>query len=243
MTEATPATPDPGLFARFIGVITSPKSTFAIVVANPKPFGILLVVTLILALFTGGAQFTETGRQAALDMNVQMMERFGRPVTDELYAQMERQARFGAYWTLISQFIFMPIVGLFFAGLFWGVFNALLGGSARFKQVLAVVTHSMVIMALGAALAVPIQLAQGQMTITGPFNLSVLVPMLDENSFITRFLSGINLFTLWHTVVVAIGLGVLYRRKTSPIAITLLIVYGILVAIGVSLFSMFMGRS
>jgi predicted RND superfamily exporter protein len=242
MTEATPAVQDPGLLARFIGIITSPKATFATVVALPKPFGILLVVAAIMAVFTGGAQFTETGRQAVLDMNVQMMERFGQQVTDEMYTAMERQATFGAYWTVISQFIFLPIMALFFAGLFWGVFNALLGGSATFKKVLAVVTHSMVIMAIGAAIAVPIQLAQGQMTITGPFNLSVLVPMLDENSFITRFLSGINLFTLWHTVVVAIGLGVLYRRKTAPIAITLLVVYGVVVVIGVSIFSMFMGR-
>jgi hypothetical protein len=204
--------------------------------------GILLVVTLIMALFTGGAQFTETGRQAALDMNVQMMERLGRPVTDEMYAALEQQARFGAYWTLISQLIFMPLVALFFAGLYWGIFNLMFGGSATFKQVLAVVTHSMVIMALGAAISVPVQLAQGQMTIAGPFNLSVLVPMLDENSFITRFLSGINLFTIWQTVVVAIGLGVLYRRQTAPIAIALLVLYGVLVAVGVSLFSMFMGR-
>ena len=244
MTETTPAAPDPGLFARFIGVITSPKATFQAVVANPKPIGILFLVAVVMSVFTAGMQYTEVGRQSALDMQVSAMERFGMTVTDEMYARMEQQVRspLSGVWTVISQFVFLPLMALFFAALFWAIFNALLGGSARFKQVLAVVTHSMVIMALGVALTIPVQLLQGQMTYTGPFNLGVLVPMMDENSFVARFLSWMNLFTLWQTFVTAIGLGVLYKRRTTPIAVTLIGIYVVLVAIAVTAFSAFMRR-
>lgn len=245
MTETAPAAPtDPGLFARFIGVITSPKATFQAVVANPKPIGILFLVAVVMSVFTAGMQYTEVGRQSALDMQVSAMERFGMTVTDEMYARMEQQVRspLSGVWTIISQFVFLPLMALFFAALFWAIFNALMGGAARFKQVLAVVTHSMVIMALGVALTVPVQLIQGQMTMTGPFNLGVLVPMMDENSFVARFLSWMNLFTLWQTFVTAIGLGVLYKRRTTPIAVTLIGIYVVIVAIAVTAFSAFMRR-
>lgn len=244
MTDTTPAAPDPGLFARFIGVITSPKATFQAVVANPKPIGVLFLVAVVMSVFTAGMQYTEVGRQSALDMQVSAMERFGMTVTDEMYARMEQQVRspLSGVWTIISQFVFLPLMALFFAALFWAIFNALMGGTARFKQVLAVVTHSMVIMALGVALTIPVQLIQGQMTYTGPFNLGVLVPMMDENSFIARFLSWMNLFTLWQTFVTAIGLGVLYKRRTTPIAVTLIGIYVVIVAIAVTAFSAFMRR-
>jgi hypothetical protein len=243
-TTASAAPADPGLFARFIGVITSPKATMEAVVAHPRPFGILLVVAIVMAAFTAGMQSSEVGRQASLDMQVQGMERFGMTVSDQMYAQMEEQSRspIAIVWTVISQFVFLPIMALFFTALFWAIFNALLGGSARFKQVLAVVTHSMVIMALGVALTIPVQLMQGQMTMQGPFNLGVLVPMMDENSFVARFLSWISLFTLWQTFVTAIGLGVLYRRKTTPIAVGLIAMYAGVVAVVVAAFSAFMNR-
>jgi hypothetical protein len=247
MTEASPAVPavpDPGLFARFIGVITSPKATYQAVVANPKPIGILFLVAVVMSVFTAGIQYTEVGRQSTLDMQVGAMERFGVTVTDEMYARMEEQVRnpLSGVWTVVSQFIFLPLMALFFAAVFWAVFNAMLGGRARFKEVLAVVTHGMVIMALGVALTIPVQLLQGQMTMTGPFNLGVLVPMMDENSFIARFLSWINFFTVWQTLVTAIGLGVLYRRRTTPIAVTLIGIYVVIVAIVVTAFSAFMQR-
>jgi hypothetical protein len=80
------------------------------------------------------------------------------------------------------------------------------------------------------------------MTMQGPFNLGVLVPMMDENSFVARFLSWISLFTLWQTFVTAIGLGVLYRRKTTPIAVGLIATYVVIVAVLVTAFSAFVNR-
>ena len=53
-----------GLLARFIGVITSPRDTFAAVVAHPKWFGMMALTTLIVALFTALPMTTEAGKQA-----------------------------------------------------------------------------------------------------------------------------------------------------------------------------------
>jgi len=189
--------------------------------------------------------FAEPQSQAALKTQVDTIEwATGKAIPDDAYAQLEANSRnsVAPYFSGVGAFVFMPIVTLFFAALFWGLFNALLGGTATFKQVLGVVAHSTVIMALGAAISVPIQLMQTTFSLAGPFNLGALVPMLDPDSFVKKLLSATSAITIWQTIVVAIGLGVLYKRKSTGIAIGLLVAYGALVAIGVSLFSALMSR-
>ena len=94
---------------------------------------------------------------------------------------MEAMSKFNAAFSVGGAFIGLPIFTLIITALYWVVFNALLGGTAAFKQVLAVVTHSQVISALGAAIGAPIQMMQGTITMGGPFNLAALVPFLDES--------------------------------------------------------------
>jgi hypothetical protein len=55
--------------------------------------------------------------------------------------------------------------------------------------------------------------------------LAVFVPMLDERNFLARFLGWIDLFRIWWLVSLSIGAAVLYKRKSGPIAWTLLGLY------------------
>ena len=73
-------------------------------------------------------------------------------------------------------------------------------------------------------------LAYARESLSGTTNLGVFVPFLDENSFAARMLGSLDLFLIWWMVSLAIGLGVLYRRRTGPIATSLLVIYA---AIGV----------
>jgi hypothetical protein len=244
MSDAAVLTaPAPGLFQRAVGIIVSPGATFRTVVASPRPAGILLLACIVISLAQAVPQFTERGQRAALDMQVQQMERFtGKPVAPEQYAQMEKMSRYTRYFTIVGVFVFVPIVCLVLTAVYWAIFNAILGGSALFKQVLGVVTHTAVIAALGALLAAPIQYAQGVQTTSGPFNLGAIAPMLDPGSFLFNLLSGISFFTLWQLVVTAIGLGVLYRRKSTGIAIALLTAYVLIASAVTAALSSFAGR-
>jgi len=109
----------------------------------------------------------------------------------------------------------------------FAVFNALLGGEATFKQVYAVVVHSGVLLSVQALFGLP--LAYARESLSGATNLAVFFPFLDENTFVARLLGSIDLFLVWWIVSLAIGLSVLYRRRTAPVATTMLVVY---VAIG-----------
>lgn len=235
-TVTDPSTPSisdlPGLFSRAIGVITAPTATFAHIVRKPKVAGILFLVSLVVGLAQGLPQLTERGRAAALELQVQQMERFGMTVTDEVYQQMELRSRssLGAITTIVGTMVGMPFAVVIISLLLWVVFNAILGGTATFKHVMSVVAHSQVIPAVGAIFAAPIMYARGALT-NGVANLGALLPMLDETSYLAHVLGMIDLFMIWWVVVLAIGLATLYKKPVRSVATSLFIFYGILVLV------------
>lgn len=221
-----PDAPD-HLLSRLVGVVVSPRDTFQRIVERPRWFGALALVTLLVVGATFAMLSTETGQVAMLDQQIRQMESFGQTVSDEQYAAMERQMPFMRYIVAGSQLVFIPIVTTIFAGLLFAVFNAGLGGDASFKQVMAVTTHSGAISLLQQLFVIPLNFARGSMA--SATNLGVFTQgFLEETSFLARFLGAIDLFLIWWLVVVAIGLGVLYRRRTQPIAIGLLVTYGVI---------------
>jgi hypothetical protein len=219
------APPAKSLPARFVGIIFAPKATFQSVAAAPRWFGMLAVVTLFIASATFLFMRTEVGRRAVLEQQVSTMESFGMQVSDAQYAQMEQRMGMSAYITGISQLVMVPIVYLVMAGILFAVFAAM-GGQATFKQLYAVVVHSGVIGVVQQLFVLPINYARGSMS--SPTNLAALLPMLPEGNFVTYLLGTIDVFYVWSTMVLAIGLAVTYRRRTQPIAITLFVVYAVI---------------
>ena len=224
----------PGVFARAIGIITSPKATFEHVVRSPRAIGILALVALLTGVATSAFSLTEKGRQAQLDFQVQQMERFGVAVTDEMYAAMEKRSVYTPYTTVVSMFVFFPIFVLIVSAVFYAVFNAVMGGTAEFKQVMAVTSHAWMVPTLGAIFAGILNFARGSIS-QSVANIGMLLPMLKEGSFVANLAGAVDLFQIWFVLTLSIGLGVLYKRKTSSIATGLFILYAI-IAIGFSFY-------
>jgi hypothetical protein len=59
--------------------------------------------------------------------------------------------------------------------------------------------------------------------------------MLPDASFLGKLAGMIDLFIIWSVIVLSMGLAVLYRRKTQPIAIALFSIYAV-IALGVAAF-------
>lgn len=212
--------------ARVLGVIFTPRAAYADVAARPAWLGAMLVVLVL----TGGSTFaflsTDIGKNAMLDQQRQTMESFGVKLNEQAMQRMEEGAGRAPYFAVISQAVFLPVAALVVAGIALAVFNAVLGGDARFRQVYAIVVFSGVILALGALFVLPLDYARE--TMSSPTTLSVFLPFLEENSFLARFLGSIDLIRVWWFVSLSIGLAVLYRKRTGPIAITLLGVYAVI---------------
>jgi hypothetical protein len=221
--------PKKGLLARFFGMITSPKETYQSVVAHPQWFGMFALTVLIIAICAAAPLTTEAGQQAQVENQVTQMQNFGMQVNDQQYARMQKQARFAPYFAAGGIIVASPIFALIFTGILFAVFNAALGGESTFKQLFSVWVHSGVISTLGQLFTAPINVMRG--SVGSSTNLAVLLPMIEEGSFLGKLLGMIDLFVVWWVIVLAIGLGVLYRRRTQPIAMTLFGVYAV-IAIG-----------
>jgi hypothetical protein len=211
-------------------VLFSPRATFADVAAHPQWIGVLAVTIVIIAAGTFAFLSTEVGRQALLDQQTRMAESFGFKLSDAQYTAMESRLSIAPYTTAVFQVVFLPIVALVVAAIAFAVFTAFLGGDAVFRQVFAVVAHSGVVVALQTLFSMPLDYVRE--TLSSPTSLAVFAPFLDEASFLGRMLGSIDLFIVWWSITLAIGLAVVYKRKTGPIAMALLLLYaGIAVVI------------
>jgi hypothetical protein len=227
---STPALSDKpkSLLARIVGIFFSPRATYAEVAARPRWFGVLAVSSVVIA---GGFYLllsSESGQKAALDQQTQIIESFGVKLNDQAYDRMEAGIQRAKYTTPIGQLIGIPLVSAIMAGILLGIFNALLGGDATYKQVFAIVAHSSLIGALQNTFARPLDYIRE--TISSPTSLSVLLPFVEEKSFLGRLTGMLDLFQVWSILSLAIGLGVLYKRRTGPIATTMFIIYFVIVA-------------
>lgn len=235
---AAAASPELSLASRLVGVITSPKATYQSIVAHPKWLGMLLVTIVVTSVLVGGFMLTKVGQDAWLDAAI---ARSGSQLSDQQIAGMERIAPFVGYFSIGGILVFVPVLYLMTSGILFAVFNAALGGNASFKQVFAVVTHAGAVGLLGQFFTVPLNYMRGVMT--SGTNLAVAMPFVPEESFLGRLLGTIDLFLIWQLIVLAIGLGVLYRKRTQPIAITLFVLYGLIALIIATVRSSFGGAN
>jgi hypothetical protein len=213
-----------GLAARLIGVLTAPRATYADVAARPTWLGVFLVVLAASLASTLWILSTEVGRQAVVDQQLQTLEAFGRTVSDEEYQRMLRMAPYSGYLVAATRIVGLPVTVTVVAGMAFGIFNGVLGDNAAFRQVFAVVTSSSVVSALRALFSTPLNYARE--SLSNPTTLGTVLPLFDNDTFGGRLLGSIDLFLIWWVLNLAIGLSVLYKRPTVPIATTMLAVYG-----------------
>jgi hypothetical protein len=222
-TAESATAPAKSLPARFMGILFTPRATYAEVAARPRWLGVFLTVFLITASAATALMSTEIGRNALLDQQIAQQESFGRKMTQEQIDRLEKISAYYVYGAPVIQLVSLTIGCLVIAGLAFAVFNAIMGGDATFKQVFAVVAHSGVVLAVLSLFTTPLAYARESMA--GATNLGVFLPFLDEGSFVARMLGSIDLIFIWWMLSLAIGLGVLYRKRTGPIATTLLALY------------------
>lgn len=229
MVDTIPADvrPQP-LLARIVGVLTAPRATYAAIAAHPRALGTVLVILVVSTASFGVFMSTDVGREAALDQQVRTLESFGMHPTDAQYQKLQEQNARPPYLVMVGQASVLVALAALIAGIALAVFN-LMGGDGTYRQTFAVVAHSGVIIALQQLFVMPLDYARE--SLSSPTNLAVFFPFLDENSFAARLLGSVDLFIVWWIVSAAIGFGVLYKRRTTPIATTMLIVYVVLGAV------------
>jgi hypothetical protein len=236
--DSVQSKPSPGLIGRLVGVLLSPRETFAAVAAKPRWLGVMLVTLVMSSAAYYVILSSQAMQDAIVDQQVTAMEARGTTVSDEQVANIERFIGYLPVAYAVGIFVIGPLFGAALAGIITGIFSTLMGGNGTFKQVFAIMNHAGVIPALSGLFVAGMLSAGAQPVGVRPpgANLGVFLPMLEETSFLAVMFRSIDLFLLWWMVVLAIGLGVLYKRRTGPIATTFIGLY-VVIALLIAVFT------
>jgi hypothetical protein len=181
-----------------------------------------VVLTLAMAAGQAIVLATDVGRTALVDQWERTALAFGQDVDDARYAQLQTLSASGPVYGLATALIYGPVVTLAVASLVFVLFRGR-NRSVSYSQVLSVIAHAGVILAIRQVVAAPITYVRE--TTASATSLGAWFPALDAASAIGRFVGAFDVFVLWWVALLAVGVAVLYERRVRPLAVTFLGVY------------------
>lgn len=204
--------PLPNLFVRVGELLLAPGRLFDRLRERPAWIGAVVLMVVIGGLTTW-LMPEELLREAAT-MNMP---------ADAAAEQVETAARFARVGGYVGSVLGPPVAVAALAGVLLFVFNVVLGGTAGYRQLLSVGAHAMLVPALGGLLVLPLMIAGNDPSVA--LALHLLVPGLEEG-FLYRLLHGLNVFGIWATVLLGLGISRLYpERSFGGSAATVLALY------------------
>ena len=211
--------------ARIAGIIRHPHQTLQEVASHPTWVSLLVAITIATAAAGALVSATEVGQLALVDQWERTMVAFGQPVDDARYAELQALSRQGPAVAAVNAVLTGPVlaVAVSLLALGWLRWRRHETAPASYSQVLAVVVHAGVVLALGRMVAAPLVYARE--TTAGATTLGAWFSGFDEASPVARFLGAIDLFTMWWVIVLGIGLAVLSGRRARTCAAWLVSIY------------------
>jgi hypothetical protein len=182
-------------------------------------------VVLTLAMATGQAIVlaTDVGRTALVDQWERTVLSFGQDVDDARYAEFQSLSGTGPLYAVAMALIYGPVLTVAVASLVFVMFRGRTDRVVSYSQVLSVIAHASVILAIRQVLAAPISYLRE--TTASATSLGAWFPALDAVSAVGRFVGALDVFVLWWVVLLALGVAALYERRARPLAVTFLGVY------------------
>jgi len=224
--EATGPPTLPSLPARIGLVFFSPGKLFEALRKDPAWVGALLVSAVMV-----GASSALIPAEVLIDAAREQIIAQG----GEVPPGFDNMANLFRVTGAVGAVLFIFIWAFALAGIVTLVFNFLFGGEGRYKQYLSVVSHGILIGALGALLTVPLKIAQGDATVT--LSLGTFAFFLEEG-YPFRVLKLMDLFGLWGATVMAIGVTKIDPKRSLGVALTFF--YGLSIAMAL-IFGIFGG--
>jgi hypothetical protein len=227
-------------FGRILGVLVSPGKTFRSTAERPTWVAPLLVLVLL----SGVMATLITQRIDMAEMVRHRIEESGRQVPQEVIdRQVEFAERFGWVFGLIGVVV-TPIIYLFGAAIFFGVFK-LLGSGFTFKQAFSTFLYAMAPGVVAAVLAIPIILSRQSLSFEEIQSGSVLTSNLaafapeDSGAAVRAALSAIDVFSLWTLALLAAGYRIVAKVSAATATATVIVLWLVLVGVKVGWAALF----
>ncbi|HPG39720.1 MAG TPA: YIP1 family protein [bacterium] len=218
--NSTAEAKDMSLLSRIIGVFVSPAATFNAIAAKPKwlvPGIILIIISLGTTYLLSPIISVEQRQKAVEQMEKRGME---QEQIDEAMAKSEQIMKISLYPTVvissIIMFVLTAAIWLFFG-------NVVLGGKAKFEQLLGVVVYRAFIPTVGMLIKAPLMISQKTMNIH--FSLATFMPDSAKDTFLYKVLAQFELFNIWAIIALCIGIAVCAKLPTKKVWPLVAIIY------------------
>jgi Yip1 domain len=192
---------------RIVGVIFSPKSTFADIAR--KPSWLLPVILLaVLGAVVAVALNQKMDWREYMSQQIEKSPRAGALSAEQKQQQIEAGAKFAP----VSAYVFgIPaplVVVLIVAGVMLGAYNLMAGANINYKTALAIVSHAFVPAMLGNLLFLLVLFLKppGTFDLENPVATNVAV-FLPEGSakWLEALAKNIDILAIWITLLIAVG--------------------------------------
>jgi hypothetical protein len=196
---------DKNLIRDFFGIIFDPVKTFSKVLGIEYWVGIFLITLII------GGGLEQIYHTQVIDLTTQkMLEKAGDNASKlqgmmDFYNNpaMSRPAYF--FGTIFGQVVFLLIGTV----LYFFACSVVFGGTAKFKQVWIVACWSSIIILIQMIIKTPLILAKN--SVEAGLNLGLIFNADMVGTKLHSFFNVIDIFGIWHFIVVGIGLAILYK--------------------------------
>ena len=209
-------------FRRLIGMLRSPRSTLAAVIARPRSFDLAILIVAMSTACSVSFLLTRVGQLAAIDQQVRQLESLGVVITDQRYAELRNWERYRPLLSVLGIVVGWPLMGAAAASVIRAVGKRVQlqrpPGPAMptFAQAFTVLVHASSVLALHAVIALPLNYVRE--SLGGATSLATFLPGLGDATFVARLFGAIDVFVVWWVLLVAVGLGMLYRTRALSIA-------------------------
>jgi hypothetical protein len=226
------------VFQRIIGIIVSPGKTMQNLIVRPRIlFPILMIaISSLLLILINMTQYKEYMR-ASTEV---VMENMGMTLTPE---QLDMQMNFSAITSLITTPIIYLVIWLIGTAILFGIVKAF-KGEGKFKQFMSITGFAWVITVLSYIVMTAVSYATGSFNLELPVtSVASILPADLKGNFVYGLARGIELFSIWQYVVIAIGvtqLSKLSKTKVYSIIGSIYAVYLLYAGSSEILTSMFM---
>ena len=216
-----------GFGGKLVNIFANPESTFNSLKEKPNwlaPFGLFLAIVFLTGLIATPYVMESIKRDTITFVNS-----FGN-MPEEAMAKIEASFEDvdalsvgnivkSALGAILSRSIPMFIV----VSIMYFVGTVVFGGTAKYKQLLAVYAWTLPIWALSALVHLPLKIAKESYDIS--LSLAVFSAP-DPLSSIHFLLKNINIFNIWGVVVLGVGFATLYGFGKAKGIITLAVLWG-----------------
>jgi hypothetical protein len=204
--------------ARLVGVLFSPKQTFASIAERPSWLAPLLLM-VILGVFTSALLNTKVNWGQYFRHKAEESARFSQLSEEQKDQALAQQIKFWSNFSYGAGVVTVPISVLILALIYWRSFNFLWGTGWRFETAFGATAHALLPMAISSILALIILPLKSYGDVD-PENivatsLRAYLPQGAPKALVT--LGGsLELFWIWSLVLVAIGLAAANPKRINP---------------------------